>query len=135
LWIVHDPGPASCAGIRVLVVDDYEDTRDLLDHILTRAGAIVRLAASASEALPLLDDVDIVVTDYSMPGGTGLWLLGQVRGRVRPVPVIVMTAYSHLHLTELLTAPFARVRTKPIDPWAICRDVQEVVRQVREAGG
>ena len=81
----------------------------------------------------MLDEVDVVVTDYSMPGDTGLWLLEQSRSRARPVPVIVVTGYADLHLAELVTAPFARVLHKPVDPWAICREVRDVGRQARES--
>jgi CheY-like chemotaxis protein len=132
---VQDPGPASCVGLGVVVVDDNDDSRDLLGQALTDAGATVRLASSAREALSMLHDVDVVVTDYAMPGDTGLWLLGQVRGRPKPVPVIVLTGYADLYLAELAAAPFARVLRKPIDPWALCREVRDVVRRAQEAGG
>jgi CheY-like chemotaxis protein len=111
------------------VVDDHEDTRELLHQVLVHAGAIVQLASSAREALLLLEAVDVVVTDYSMPGETGAWLLERVREVPRPVPVIVLTGYADVYARELSLAPFARVLRKPIDPGALCDAVGEVSRR------
>ena len=79
-------------------------------------------------SLVTLDEADVVVTDYSMPDDTGLWLLEHARGRPRPVPVIALTGYTDIHVAELARAPFARVLRKPIDPWRLCREVRDVVR-------
>src|SRR5688572_1651081 len=128
-----DTSPASCFGLRVLVVDDHEDTRDLLQQVFTHEGATVVTASSAHEAVTSLDTVDAVVTDYSMPDGTGLWLLRQTQARALQVPVIMMTGYADVYLTGLSAAPFARVLLKPIDPWVLCREVRDVVRRTREA--
>jgi CheY-like chemotaxis protein len=125
--IVPDPNPVSWAGMRVLVVDDNEDARDLLDQVLKYAGAAVRLAATAREAVEALDDIDVVVTDYAMPGETGLWLLERAQERARPLPVIVVTGYADLHAPQIAGAPFARVLRKPVDPWWLCRVIREVV--------
>jgi ATP-binding cassette, subfamily B, bacterial len=127
--VPDDPGPLSCAGMRVLVVDDHDDARDLLDQVLTYAGATVRLAATAREAVEALADIDVVVTDYSMPGETGVWLLERARERPQPLPVIVVTGYADLHATELAGAPFARILRKPVDPWRLCRVIRDVVRR------
>ena len=123
-----DADAAPLAGLRVLIVDDHDDSRDVLKQVLTYAGARVRLAQSAREAVIALEDIDVVVTDYSMPGDTGLWLLERVRERARPVPVIVVTGYADLHVRELAAAPFARVLRKPVDPWELCDLIREVAR-------
>jgi CheY-like chemotaxis protein len=122
---VADSFPPSCAGIRVLVVDDNEDARDILATIFGYAGAWVRVAASAREAVAMLDEVDVVVTDYSMPGDTGLWLLERVLERPGRVPVIAVTGYTDTDIAELAAAPFARVLRKPLDPWTLCREVRD----------
>jgi CheY-like chemotaxis protein len=80
----------------------------------------------AREAIAALDHVDVVITDYAMPGDTGLWLLERARERLRPVPVIVLTGYAELNAAELAAAPFARVLRKPVDPWRLCRVVRDV---------
>jgi len=106
---VHEPVPPSCARVRVLVLDDDEDARYILGRVLTYAGAVVRTAASAREAVMALDDgrddIDVIVTDYSMPGDTGLRLLAHARDRPRPVPMIALTGYAGMQVKELDGAP------------------------------
>jgi CheY-like chemotaxis protein len=118
----------SLAGLRILVVEDHDDSRDFLQQVLLHAGASVVTASSAREAITQLEGVDVVVTDFAMPGETGLWLLERVRERPRPVPVIVVTGYADVHAAELSRAPFARVLRKPADPWQLCAEVRAVAR-------
>jgi CheY-like chemotaxis protein len=120
----------SLAGVQVLVVDDHHDTRQVFDQALGLAGAVVSLAASAREALGYLDRVSVIVTDYAMPGETGLWLLERVLERARPVPVILVTGYADLYAKHLATAPFARVLRKPVDPWQLCTVIAAVLGMV-----
>jgi CheY-like chemotaxis protein len=115
-------------GIRVLVVEDHDDSRDLLQQVLEHEGAWVIVSRSADEALPRVGEVDVVVTDIAMPGHDGFWLLHEVRRRDRPVPVIAVSGYSELQERALREAAFARVLRKPIDPWVLCREVASVVR-------
>ena len=114
-------------GVQVVVVDDHQDTREVLEQVLSTAGAAVTTAASAREALGHVDSAELIVTDYAMPGETGLWLLERVREQARPVPVIVVTGYADLYAKELARAPFARVLRKPIDPWELCAVVKAVL--------
>ena len=71
-------------SVRVLVVEDHDDSRDVLTMSLEYAGALVSTASSAREAPPLTPVVDVVVTDMSMPGEDGAWLLAQVEESRRP---------------------------------------------------
>jgi CheY-like chemotaxis protein len=97
----------SLAGVQILVVDDHDDTRELLEQVLSHAGAVVTAAASAREALAHVDRAALVVTDYAMPGETGLWLLDRILELARPVPVIVVTGYADRYVEQLARAPFA----------------------------
>jgi CheY-like chemotaxis protein len=115
-------------GIRVLVVEDHDDSRDMLEQVFQHAGALVVASRSADEALVHVDEVDVVVTDIAMPGHDGFWLLHEVRRRERPVPVIAVSGYSDLQERALREAAFARVLRKPIDPWVVCREVAAAVR-------
>ncbi len=87
-------------GLRVLIVDDEVDARDLLGTVLSRSGARVRTSASAREALEALDEFrpDVLICDIGMPGEDGYWLMRSVRARSIAqgggVPAIALTAYA-----------------------------------------
>jgi len=79
---------------RVLVVDDERYVRGLLSELLTVWGCEADLAASGSEGLRLFKQksYDLVLTDYVMPGGSGLELVENVRNSDAEVGVIMLTA-------------------------------------------
>lgn len=81
---------------RILVVDDEANIRSALAKLLSKFGYSVESAASAQEALQLLQAgrYRIVLTDLRMPGTDGLSLLRQVKSADRSIEVIVMTAYA-----------------------------------------
>jgi DNA-binding NtrC family response regulator len=82
--------------VRVLVADDEERIRILLEANLESAGYEVVLAPDGRAALEILaeEDLDAVITDMNMPGATGLDVIDSVRERFGPrFPVIVITAY------------------------------------------
>jgi CheY-like chemotaxis protein len=79
---------------RVLVVDDEEPVRGLLCDLLAAWGCRAVEAANGAQALTLFDegDWDLVLTDYTMPGRTGLELIRDVRDRDATIGVIMLTA-------------------------------------------
>jgi DNA-binding NtrC family response regulator len=80
----------------ILVVDDENGMRLALREVLRRAGWCVALAEDGQQALQeldRLDDVRLLITDFRMPGMTGLELLRQVRERRPALPLIMMTAF------------------------------------------
>ena len=79
---------------------------------------------SAREALQHIPEVEIVVTDMSMPGEDGAWLLAQVEQSRRPVPVIVLTGFDH---RDFPSAKFSRVLRKPFDLWRLCQEIRAVL--------
>jgi DNA-binding NtrC family response regulator len=80
---------------RVLVVDDEEVQRTLLEKALRRAGYQVELARSAEDALARFAPrrFDVVLTDLRMPGRSGLDLLDEIRAADPDAAVVVMTAF------------------------------------------
>jgi CheY-like chemotaxis protein len=116
------------SGLRVLVVEDHDDSRDVLEQALTYAGAAVTAAASAKAALESVDTVDVVVTDIAMPGHDGLWLLDEIRRRERRIPVIALSGYSDAYVERLAQATFDRVLRKPVDPWILADEIAAVAR-------
>ena len=80
---------------RVLVVDDDETIRDTLCELLS-AEHDCQTAQTAEQALARLevDSYDVVLTDISMPGLSGLELLGRVRQKYPDTPVIIISGIS-----------------------------------------
>ena len=87
------------AGLRVLVVDDEMDTRELISHSITRTGAEVKTCGSAREALELLERwrPDMLLSDIGMPGEDGYSLINKIRAlppeRGGRTPAAALTAY------------------------------------------
>lgn len=77
--------------IRVLVVDDSVDHRTLISRRLEQAGIQVHTAAGAEQALSGLDEVDLVLLDYRLPGASGLEVLEQIRARDGAPSVVMVT--------------------------------------------
>jgi PAS domain S-box-containing protein len=107
---------------RALVVDDDEDARLLLDAVLSRAGAAVRVAASVDEAMALFKDepFDVVLADLGLPGQDGYALVRAIRAAdsdVRRTQIIAVTAYARPEDREkVLAHGFDDHLAKPADP-------------------
>jgi PAS domain S-box-containing protein len=93
-------GAVRLDGVRVMVVDDEADTRDLLSFSLRNYGAEVTALGSASEALAAIqnDKPDVLVSDIGLPGDDGYALIRKVRAldedRGGRVPAAALTAYA-----------------------------------------
>ena len=81
------------SGGRILVVEDEDKLRRVLQLQLESAGYEVDGSASAEQALPLATVADLVITDLRLPGTDGLALISELRARGIAAPVIVMTAH------------------------------------------
>ena len=84
------------AHIRILIVDDEAAVLDALTRILNLEGFEVRTASNADEALGFLAagggcQVDLMITDYRMPGRDGLVLAREVRRILPRLPIILVT--------------------------------------------
>ena len=97
-----DAGADRLDGLRVLVVDDEADTRELLKQGLEYCGATVKVVGSAAEAVDALVTFvpDILISDIGMPGVDGYDLIRQIRGlpanKGRRIPAIALTAYTRV---------------------------------------
>jgi signal transduction histidine kinase/CheY-like chemotaxis protein len=109
-------------GVRVLIVDDEADARDLFGAILRGAGADVDLADSAAAALDIIAarPPQLLVTDIEMPGRDGYELLEAARARAgssHPFTAIALTAYARdVDRRRSLDAGFDLHLAKPVDP-------------------
>jgi signal transduction histidine kinase/CheY-like chemotaxis protein len=122
---------AGLSGLRVLVVDDEADARDMIAVILTQRGAEVSTAGSVHEALTALDRVrpDVLVSDIGMPGEDGYSLIRQVRARPAErggrTPAAALTAYARAEeRSRALASGFQMHAPKPIDPDELVTVVQ-----------
>jgi CheY-like chemotaxis protein len=112
----------SLTGIRILLVDDDADTRDLVTFSLREAGANVTSVVSAFEALNVISDVmpDVLVSDIGMPGMDGYALIQQIRTGLEicaDTPAIALTAYAgEINQQQALEAGFQLHLAKPIEP-------------------
>lgn len=118
-------------GIRILVVDDEADMRDLVVTILEQASAIVEMAASAAEALAIFDRFEpmLLISDIGMPETDGYELMRQVKSRSahrgKSIPAIALTAYAmEQDQQQAFAAGFLRHVAKPIEPDLL---IQEIV--------
>ncbi len=110
-------------GIRVLVVDDDDDSRDLVVSILEKCEAITLSASSAEQALSIIvrDYPDVIVSDIGMPGMDGYELVRAVRAlpdeRAQRVPAVAVTAYARQEdQRRALAEGFQLHVAKPIEP-------------------
>jgi CheY-like chemotaxis protein len=78
---------------RILVVEDEEKLRRVIELHLASMGFDVDKAATAEEGLKIVDRADLVLTDFKLPNMDGLQLLGLIRRQNAQVPVVMMTAF------------------------------------------
>jgi CheY-like chemotaxis protein len=111
------------SGIKVLVVDDDEDARDVLKVTLNKYGAEVMTAADAARALDTLasEKVDVLVSDINMPGMDGYELIRRVRamesGQSGRIPAVALTAYARPEdRAHALQAGYHAHVPKPVEP-------------------
>lgn len=134
--LIRSSSSLPLAELRVLLVDDDTDTRDLIAFILEQSGAIVTSATSAIEALQTFEQTnfDVLISDIGMPQMDGYMLMQQIQARTRKqgteVLAIAMTAYAgEINQQKALAAGFQRHVAKPVDP----EDVVKVIADLMKA--
>jgi CheY-like chemotaxis protein len=118
----HDLPTGRLANIKILVVEDDEDARDLLVTVLKQQGAHIEQAGNADDALARLADFDahVLLSDIGLPGEDGYALIRAVRARGYPperLPAIALTAYARREDQRLaVEAGFQAHVAKPVEP-------------------
>jgi PAS domain S-box-containing protein len=119
--------------LRVLVVDDEADARDLINRILSDCHAVVRTAASAAQALQAIRDEvpDVLVSDLGMPDVDGFELLARVRAlgpdQGGNIPAVALTAFARSEdRLKALEAGFRAHISKPVEPSELIATVAEL---------
>jgi CheY-like chemotaxis protein/anti-sigma regulatory factor (Ser/Thr protein kinase) len=120
-WTLSDR--EALKGLRLLVVEDDADSREMLVLILERSGAVVTAAASAAEATEAMRRAtpDALVCDIGLPGEDGLELIRKVRAlgaeKGERIPALALTAYAGpAHRERALAAGFDKQVSKPVVP-------------------
>jgi signal transduction histidine kinase/ActR/RegA family two-component response regulator len=135
---VSKPLASGAEGVRVLVVDDEADARDLVAYVFESCGMQVRAAASAAEARTELQTFTphVIVSDIGMPAEDGYALIRSIRALPaddkKGVPAIALTAFARSEdRTRALLAGFNVHMTKPVEPTALVQAVLDLAGHVR----
>ena len=130
----------SLKGVSILVVEDDNDTRELLRILLQSDGGVVTAAASVPEALSAYDRSRpaVIVADIGMPEYNGYTLIGRVRARDREhgtmTPAIALTAYATSSDRDtVLSAGFQVHMPKPFDPDKLTAVIADLAAKYKQS--
>jgi two-component system NtrC family response regulator len=131
--------------LSILLIDDDDSLRRVIEYSLTDGGYKVRAAASGEEGLRLFekDVFDAVITDITMPGMNGMEVLAKVRQNDERLPVIIITAYGTIESAveamklgafDYITKPFNRDELRlTLDKALKMRRLEQENRELRSA--
>ena len=127
----------SLDDVKVLLVDDDPDTLQILSVMLAESKAGVQTAASASEALEILEwyQPDVLVSDLAMPGEDGYSLIGKIRalagGKMTQIPAVALTSYVRVEdRARALSAGFNMFVPKPVEPEELVTAIANLVEAI-----
>jgi PAS domain S-box-containing protein len=127
--------PPQLKGLRVLIVEDDDDTRELLEEVLAQCGAHVRTVSNVADGLSAFDQEvpDVLVADIGMPGETGYDLIRLIRARPPSmggnVPAAALTAYTRPEdRRQALNAGYQIHVPKPVEPAELATIVASLAR-------
>ena len=123
-------------GLRVLIVDDEEDARELVSVMLTRSGAAMKCASSSTEAMEIIESwrPDVLIADIGMPVEDGYGLIKRVRALPREsggqTPALALTAYARTEdRVRALSAGYQVHLSKPVDRVELAAVVARLVER------
>ncbi len=130
--------PPELSGLRVLLVEDEADSRELLNFVLDACGARITTASSAAEALETIkrEKFDVLISDIGMPEEDGFSLIGKIRELSNEeggdVPAIALTAYARAEdRVQALRAGFQMHVAKPVEPGELLAIVANLAGRMR----
>jgi len=138
--VLNDSSPLH--NLRVLVVDDEADAREIVNAVFEQYGAQVTAVASARQAIAALDQSqpDILICDIGMPEEDGYTLIQKVRARLAhqggKMPAIALTAYAREEdRYRALAAGFQMHMAKPVNPEQLVAAVNRLSGKQSLGGG
>jgi two-component system CheB/CheR fusion protein len=118
----HSPGPASAPRrLRILLVEDHEDTARVMQRFLTVEGHDVQHAPDIAAALRAVEKnkgagFDLLVSDLGLPDGSGLDLVAALRGCGHPLPAVAISGFGQEQdIKQSLASGFSAHLIKPVD--------------------
>jgi len=131
--------PPELSGLRVLLVEDEIDSRDLLNLILVSCGATVTTTSSAAEAFETIrrEKFDVLISDIGMPEEDGFSLIGKIRElpdeQSGNMPAIALTAYARAEdRVRALRSGFQMHIAKPVEPSELVVVVANLAGRMRK---
>src|SRR5581483_11241998 len=132
----RDQALPDLSGVRVLVVEDEADNRDVLSTVMRRCGAEVQWSGNAHDALSTLDrwSPHVIICDVALPGMDGCEFLETARAR-HNTPALALTVFgSSEQESRVRRCGFEIFRQKPIEPADLAHEVARLARLSRGAG-
>lgn len=127
------------SGIRILVVEDDMDSREVLQLFLEQSGANVKSAESAHKAMSLLRESNgnlpnIIVSDLAMPDEDGYSLINRIRKlsaeKGGDIPAIALSAFASTeNKQKAFDVGFQKYHTKPFEPDGIVEDIRQLINE------
>jgi len=134
--------PPELRDLRVLVVDDEPDARDLVTAVLAQCGVVVTSASSAADAFAAVEKAapDVLLSDIGMPEEDGYTLITRIRGMARErggaTPAACLTGYTTASdRRRALEAGFNMHLAKPIEPSELIAVVANLGRMAKALRG
>ncbi|MFN6962653.1 MAG: ATP-binding protein [Pyrinomonadaceae bacterium] len=131
--------PAELRGVKVLAVDDDDDSRELLETMLRQSGSEVVTCSSVEAALDALKGFspDVIVSDIGMPGEDGYSLIRKIReaeNACAGTPAIALTAFARSEdRMRALAAGFNMHVPKPVEPAELLMVISSLIRHERQS--
>ncbi len=126
------------SSVSILIVDDEEMMRNLLNRILSREGYKIRSAEDGVAALEVLkaEKINIIISDMKMPRMNGFELLKNVKKKYPDIGVIIMTAYGDTYtVKDALLLGADEYITKPFKSYEITLVVERAYWRILSASG
>ncbi len=124
-------------ALRILIVEDDADSREVLHLFLEQSGAHVISADSALQASDYLSGTDnempdAIVSDLAMPNEDGYSLISRIRkfpGKTGKIPAMALSAFaSNENKQKAFAAGFQKYHTKPFEPDALIEDIRQLIQ-------
>jgi len=129
--------PPAIYKSKILLVEDHEDTSELMVLLLQQMDYEVATSASIAAALNLAEssNFDLFVLDSLLPDGTGTELCQRIRERDNSTPILFYSAQAYEHdKEEALSAGAQKYLVKPVDFGVFCNAVSELITGNRRRG-